>query len=473
MLLRQTLLYLPAQLLGPMALFVAGVVWTHLMAPEPYGALMLVMAMQEFVFAFGLAWLSLTVLRYRDTLERSESAERFRRAEAALLYASIIVQTIAVWIVLRLIGRATPELVGAASLFIVTRSLLSHFADRVRAGGDIAGYTPSQIAGPVLGFAAALLATHMYGPTPAIALAGYAIIQSALLPMIWIRSGAIFIPGAPTEALLKPLREYGAPLLLISVATWVCINGIRLVVDVIDGAVALGLISVGWGLGQRLASTVAMLVTAAAFPLAVKAFNAGDRSGAMDQIARNGALLVALLAPALVGLVLVNESVVNLLIGEEFQSATIAILPLAALSGVLRCVRMHYADQAFLLHERTGFMLAGTVAEAVLTIAFAIAGSFIGGVYGAVAGATIAHGLVMIATFVLAVRMLDLRILWGDFARIGVATTAMAAAVLAMPLDHSAARLIATVAVGAAVYGAALLALFPEMGWKLRSAIRA
>ena len=141
MLLRQTLLYLPAQLVGPLALFVAAVVWTHLLPPEGYGTLMLVMAAQELVFAFGLSSLSLTVLRYRETLEKSEGTEKFRRAEAGFLYGSILVQTLAVWALMPFVGRATPALIAAAALFVVTRSLLSHLAERARSAGGVFWYT--------------------------------------------------------------------------------------------------------------------------------------------------------------------------------------------------------------------------------------------------------------------------------------------------------------------------------------------
>ncbi len=470
MLLRQTLLYLPAQLVGPLALFVAAVVWTHLMPPDPYGTLMLIMATQEFIFAFGLAWLSLTVLRYRDALERGEGAERFRRAEAGLLYGSIIAQILAAAIVLPLIGRPEPALIAAAALFIVTRSVLTHLAERMRAGGDVAGYTIAQTAGPVAGFILALALARVWGATPAIALLGYGVAQLVALPIAWRRSGAALAPAAPTKHLLDPLLRYGLPLLLSGVATWFCINGIRVVVDMAHGATALGLMSVGWGLGQRIASTVAMLVTAAAFPLAVKAFNAGDHDGAMNQLAQNGALLIALLAPATVGLVLVDDELVKLLIGADYWTTTIAILPLAVLSGALRCVRMHYGDQVFLLHERTGWLLVITFVEAAMTMAFATVGATSYGIVGAVMGVVIAHGLVMFWVMIQGVVMLGLRVRWPDLARIAAATAIMAGAVWLMPAGASALRLGLVVAVGAAVYAAALAAFFPEMIGKLRRA---
>ena len=50
MLLYQTLLYLPAQLLGPAFQLLAAVAWTHFLSPSEYGVLTLVIVTQELVF---------------------------------------------------------------------------------------------------------------------------------------------------------------------------------------------------------------------------------------------------------------------------------------------------------------------------------------------------------------------------------------------------------------------------------------
>jgi O-antigen/teichoic acid export membrane protein len=428
------------------------------------------MAAQELIFAFGLSALSLTVLRYRDALERGEGVERFRRGEAALLYGSIVAQAAAVWLVLPLFGRATPELLAAAMLYIVTRSLLVYFAERARAGGAIGCYTLAQVAGPVGGFLLALALTSRFGATPAAALLGYGVVQCVALPLVWARAGATWRPAAPTPDLVDPLWRYGAPLLLSSLLTWVSLNGVRLVVDAMQGAVALGLMSVGWGLGQRISATVAMIVTAAAFPLAVKSFNNGDRDGAQDQLAQNGALLIALLAPAAAGLILVNAPLVHLLVGAPYWSAAIATLPLATLAGMLRNARVHYADQIYLLHERTGWLLVITLVEAVATLVGAAAGGWTGGVVGAVAGVLVAHAAVAVLVFAQGVAMLGLRVRWADLGRIAAATAAMSLVVWAPPPASSALELAAVVALGAAVYAACLMALLPDIVGRLRRA---
>src|SRR5258708_39828729 len=105
------------------------------------------------------------------------------------------------------------------------------------------------------------------------------------------------------------------------------------------GVAAAGLFAVGYGLGQRAAGVAAMLVTAAAFPLAVKSMELAGSRAAMRQLADNSALLVAVLTPSLAGIFMLRAEIVHLLIAPPFQQVTLAILPLATLAGAIRNVR--------------------------------------------------------------------------------------------------------------------------------------
>jgi len=65
-LLRNTLLYMPAQLFAPLLQFVVTVVWTHLFDPAVYGVVAFVIAAQELTGGIGLAWWSVYLLRFRQ-----------------------------------------------------------------------------------------------------------------------------------------------------------------------------------------------------------------------------------------------------------------------------------------------------------------------------------------------------------------------------------------------------------------------
>ena len=133
MLLRQTLLYLPAQLLGPLVQFAAALVWTHWLSPAAYGVLALVMAAQELVFLVCLSWWSHYTMRYLPTFVGDEDRARFGATEQLALAATTLLQSVAVFLVLALMdAEPTGDLVAAALGFTITRSLLHHLSERAR-----------------------------------------------------------------------------------------------------------------------------------------------------------------------------------------------------------------------------------------------------------------------------------------------------------------------------------------------------
>jgi O-antigen/teichoic acid export membrane protein len=203
-----------------------------------------------------------------------------------------------------------------------------------------------------------------------------------------------------------------------------------------------------------------MLVTAAAYPLAVKRAVMQSRAAALWQLSQAGALLAGVTLPVAVGLLIVNRGAVNLMIGPEFRSLTIAVLPIAVLSGAVRNLRTHFADQAFLLCERSDMSLLIAAIEAVLTVPACIAGLLWGGLVGACLGCLVAHVVAALLTFGLAVRRFALPMPWGHLARIATATATMAAALLAMSWRSTPLGLALEIAVGVAIYGGVILAFY-------------
>ena len=88
-LVRNTLLYLPAQVLGPFVQFAVIIAWTHLLDPAAFGVVTFVIAAQELTALFGIVWWSLYVLRFRQRYEGADE-ERFRAMDVRMvLYGSL------------------------------------------------------------------------------------------------------------------------------------------------------------------------------------------------------------------------------------------------------------------------------------------------------------------------------------------------------------------------------------------------
>ena len=469
--LRQTLLYLPAQLLGPLAMFVAAVVWTHLLDAETYGVVSYVLAAQELVYMATIAWWSLYALRFRAAMD-DERRQRLVEADNAVVLGGAVLQVVAaVPLLLTLDTRPTAGLFAASAVLFATRSLLTHYSEIARTEQAILTYTIAQLAGPLVGTAASFVGVITFDATPTTALAGIAAAQVFGLTVVMIRLGVKPRIVVPARDVVGDALLYGLPMLATGMLAWVATNGIRLVVDQLAGAEALGLLSVGWSLGQRVSSVAAMLLTAAAFPIAVRLYESGDEAGALKQLGDNGSMLFALLAPTTAGVAMVSRPLTDLMIAEPFRAATIAILPLAVLAASIRNQRAHYVDQLFLLHTAPGRMVPLMTIEALGCLVGAMVGLVWGG--GGVAGLTAAALGCVAGTFVAAalttvIAMKDYRLRpqWDRWVRILVATALMCAALAVVPWGSGLLALAAEIVCGAFVYIAALALLFP-CEWEL------
>ena len=246
---------------------------------------------------------------------------------------------------------------------------------------------------------------------------------------------------------------------------WLAQNGIRVVVEHGAGASALGLIAVGWGLGQRLAATLAMLVIAASFPLAVQSLHDGSRDAAYRQIAQAGIMLMGLTVPAAVGLCFLAEPLTALFVAAPFRATTIAVLPFAAAAGAIRNIRMHVADPIFLLVERPRINMGLNIVDAAIMVVGCALGLRLGGLVGTVAGALAATCLTSAGGVALAGRVAGFAFPWAAGLRIGAASAIMAL-VLAAAARWSispAARIVLDVAFGVVTYTLAGAALFPAL----------
>src|ERR1700730_1721697 len=134
MLLRHTLLYLPAQIIGPLFQLVAVIVWTHVVDEHTLGIITLVTATHELLQIAFLTWWSQYALRFFGRYQDQDEALRFYRTENTVLLVSAIVQSIiAVAIVLLVIAPdANAGLLITTVGYAITRTLNLYIGERAR-----------------------------------------------------------------------------------------------------------------------------------------------------------------------------------------------------------------------------------------------------------------------------------------------------------------------------------------------------
>lgn len=472
MLLRQTLLYMPAQIVGPLFQLVAMIVWTHVVDDHTLGVITLITATHELLQIGFLAWWSQYALRFFGRYQGSHDAQRFYRTENAVLLASVVIQSLVVIGVLLLVisPDANIALLAATVAYVISRSLNLYIAERARVRHQIGVYSIQQIVGPSIGFLVGLVMIKLISQAPQWPLLGYAIAQMAAAVVVLPKIGYGRSIWPVDREIIRHALNYGIPLIIGGALGWVGLNASRFVVNDMLGVAAAGLFAVGYGLGQRAAAVAAMLVTAAAFPLAVKSMEQGGSHAAMRQLADNSALLIAILAPSIAGIFLLRVEIVHLLIAVPFQQVTLAVLPLSVLAGSIRNLRAHFGDQVFLLHSRTRLMIIVAVIDASVTVVLSAVCIKYWGLVGAAGATVMAASAAAAASFAIGFWKFGLSLPMTHLVRIAVATVAMAALLSEMPEALTFVLLGLHIAAGAAVYVVVLAVLYAPTLLKLRRA---
>lgn len=153
MLIRQTLLYLPAQLVAPLAQLASTLLWTWYLVPEEMGHFALVTATQEIAYLVSLSWLSVYMLRFTTAADDPAERARLLGTESAALLVSVLPQSLAAAGCLLAFDLDADPLTAALVIaaFFVTRSANVHYADRARAETKVLAYTILQAGGPLGG----------------------------------------------------------------------------------------------------------------------------------------------------------------------------------------------------------------------------------------------------------------------------------------------------------------------------------
>lgn len=467
MLIRQTLLYLPAQLVAPLAQFASTIVWTWYLEPEEMGHFALVTATQEIAYLISLSWLSTYMLRFATAADAPDARARLLGTETAALLASMLPQALSAAACLMLFDLGGDPIVAGllVAAFFISRSANVHYADRARADTRVLAYTLLQCGGPVGGLALGLALMPTFGENALTLIGAYAAAQAVAnlvaMPMI----GISLNPLAADRGVLVKAFAYGGPMILLNSFAWLAENNFRYVVERAEGAAAFGLVAVGWGLGRRAASFAAMLVTAAAFPLAARLLNEGDRTSAIRQLRLNAAMLFGVLFPTVAGLALIGDILVDLVVAEPYRAATASVLAAATLGGALRFAHVHTTDQILVLDARFGYAALVDLVEIAATALLTAVGLHFWGLPGAVFGAAAGSAIAFAVSIGLAVRVAGFSFPVGETARIALATGAMALVLTVTPLpDEGVVGLIARVIAGALAYGAVAGLLFlPEL----------
>ncbi|TNC10800.1 lipopolysaccharide biosynthesis protein [Methylobacterium terricola] len=270
---------------------------------------------------------------------------------------------------------------------------------------------------------------------------------------------------------LRLFMGYGLPIVAANLVYQLMPFANRWAIAAGAGFAEAGYFSLAADIGGRIFSTLGAALDLLLFQIAVLAAETHGHEAGEEQVARNGAVVLALILPSAAGFWAVAPALEAIAVPEAYRGHfvhyTLLLLP-----GLVALALMNFAlNPIFQIRRRTSPLIAAGVIGALVNLvaALALAGSF--GPSGIAAAQSLGF---LAALLFLAWRALTgpqrLRLPWRDLTAVALATAVMTAAVLPLRGLDPWLALPACMAAGGLVYGA-LVWWFDIAG--LRSAVMA
>ncbi|WP_026607658.1 polysaccharide biosynthesis C-terminal domain-containing protein [Methylocapsa acidiphila] len=258
--------------------------------------------------------------------------------------------------------------------------------------------------------------------------------------------------------LARDVIFFGAPVAASMTLYSLIDNGTRVLLDKLDSAAALGIYTAASILMQTTLGVMAAGVYSAGYSLAVQAVESGDQAAARRQLLANSTLLLAILAPASLGMALAGRSIATTLVGAKFIAGVIPLMPWMAASSFFGCFRAFHLDHAFQLGKKPHLQIWIMGLAVIIAIGLSYVLIPRVGPVGAAIGVTVAMAVSCVHAVIAGRRAYPLPFPIEPAARIGLCCAVMAMVVAQLP-DSGWAGLISRGLVGSVTYAAAAVAL--------------
>jgi len=370
-LLKDLVKYLPVKVVPAIAGIIVLPVVTRLFPPEDYGNYVLVMATVSILTTI-VGWLSMSIVRFHPAYERDGRLPEFYGAVIKWLLISIVALA-AISVVILLTARAYVPiqlhhlmLIGILAFvlsagFVVLQSFL-----RIRR--QVSWYVGfsvwKSIAAPGIGIGLVLI-LH-YGIEGL--LWGSILATAVVTPLLW----KISLGKTPLKirrfstGLTKEMAKYSFPLVVGNLAAWILSLSDRYILEFSRGAGEVGIYSIGYRISESSILLITSLYAFAFNPVAIIIWEKQGRKASQEFLYRGTRYLLLLCIPAVVGISVLGEPVVNVLAAPEYYEGA-KVIPLVALGGLFLGLQQRFSA-GLSFYKKTHLLMFCIIAAGLLNL---------------------------------------------------------------------------------------------------------
>ncbi|MEH7381374.1 oligosaccharide flippase family protein [Bacillus sp. JJ1533] len=352
--------------------FLSIAIFSRLLTPNEYGIYALVFAIASLVNAFLFEWIKLSLLRYYQYYKK----EREFLETIKIVYLAIVVITAVIGFIV--IGfQVTPRHIAIYVFFTLllswTQSWNSLTLALVRAKLSPIEYGKLAFSRTTLGFLFGALLIYIGLKEKGLLLGiliGFWI--TLLFPTFtyWKGLSLSFF----NRDILRKMFKYGFPLTITLLLGIVIHNSDRMIISYLLGTTSTGYYSVTYDLSEQTIFTLMMVVNLAAFPIVMKTLDEKGVKAAYERVKDNTTMLSLISIPAVAGFMMLAPNIVEIVLGEEYRSIALTLIPFIAVGAFLKGFKLYCLDIMFHIHQNTAIQiipsLLAAIANVILTFLF-------------------------------------------------------------------------------------------------------
>ncbi|MDD3371512.1 MAG: oligosaccharide flippase family protein [Alphaproteobacteria bacterium] len=357
MLFRHIIGYTPSLLIPAVTAFLAVFAYTRLLSPEEYGHYALALNTMNMLCAVFFFWLQVSLPRLIPQAAAAGKDDAFRMTAYAA-YAAVGLLVLAVGIpALYVLPLGNFHEVGVIAIpLTLARSILNLNETFHRSYLRFNKYNIIECGQAVLGLAFGLSLVYFGGMGGTGANLGMVL---GMVCMLWVDIKTLLRLSLRQfdSAILREIASFGAPLVGSYAIGSVLTTADRYLIGYFRDAAEVGIYSAGFTLVDRIVTMLFMAIATPSFPLVVQRLEREGIEAAQNQMKRNGIATLLLVLPACAGLLVANDAIVELLIGEEFREGALSVLPWIVAASALNGFSTHYFSHSLHLAKRPNLLV--------------------------------------------------------------------------------------------------------------------
>jgi O-antigen/teichoic acid export membrane protein len=421
---RHTIFYFLARALPGAVNFIAIAFYTRLLSPGEYGQYTLLLSTAALLNVVCFQWLRVGLLRYLPMYE-GDRKDVFMGTvwTGCLLIMAITGAGICAAGLLGLFPPGLPWTLVLGTLWIF--ACFELFLEAARSGLSPLRYGILSIAKALLTVAAGIaFAAAGFGGRGLV----YGLMIGMLVPLAFFakRIGQQVRPSLLDRAILRQLWQYGLPLTVTFSLGYLIYSSDRFLLGYFLGEEMTGTYAVSYDLTQQTLVLVMVVVNLASYPLIVRALEDKGVEEAGKRLKSAAVLLLAVSLPMTVVFISLAVNISDVLFGVSFRSVAAQIMPWIAISAFLQGFKSYYLDQAFQLGRKTSLQVWPVLGALVINLLLNIWWIPLWGVLGSAYAACCAYGFACFTSWALGRRVFPLQLPLGEFAKILLASAALA-----------------------------------------------